>query len=94
MWTTIWRFTVHPQRIEDFERHYASNGPWARLFARSPGFIGTELFRSTSEKGVYITMDTWESEAAFDAFKRVHKSEYDAVDRECESMTIREHRVT
>ena len=94
MFTTIWRFTVHPERIGDFERHYASDGSWARLFARSPGFIGTELFRSTNERGVYITIDTWESEAAFHEFKRAHGAEYEALDRECESMTVREHRVT
>ena len=94
MFTTVWRFTVHPERIADFERYYAHDGAWARLFARSPGFVGTELFRSTSESGAYITIDTWESESAFDAFKRAHKSAYDALDRECESMTLREHRVT
>ena len=94
MFTTVWQFSVRPDRVADFERHYGPDGAWAILFRRSAGFISTELFRSTSENGVYITIDTWENEAAFLDFKRAHAAAYATLDRECESMTIREHRVT
>ena len=90
----VWRFEVREERIAEFERHYGRDGSWAQLFRKGRGFIGTELFRSTSENGVYLTIDTWESEDAFHDFKRVHAVDYEALDRECESMTVREHRVT
>jgi hypothetical protein len=37
-----------------------------------------------------VTIDRWESAAAFEAFKTRFAAEYDAIDRSCESLTRRE----
>jgi len=40
----VWEFHVRAGRETEFEAVYGATGDWARLFARSPDFIGTELY--------------------------------------------------
>ncbi len=42
----VWEFVARSDRVQDFERHYASSGPWAELFGRNPGYRGTVLLRA------------------------------------------------
>lgn len=89
----VWRFTVKPESQARFESAYGPNGAWAVLFARSKGFRGTELLRSTTEPNTYFTIDRWKSEEAFEEFRRRFASEYATLDRECESLTETETQV-
>ena len=41
----VWEFQVDETRSVDFERHYGPCGTWAALFARAPGYLGTQLLR-------------------------------------------------
>ena len=41
----VWEFRVQPGQAAGFERAYAPEGDWARLFRRSPAYRGTELLR-------------------------------------------------
>lgn len=77
----LWSFDVAPARVADFERLYGPDGDWARLFARSPDYRGTELLRDARRPGHYLTIDRWTSRAAFDAFQREWQAEYAALDR-------------
>ena len=86
----LWAFEVAAERARDFERVYGPDGDWARLFARAPGYLGTELLKDTLRSGRYLTIDRWSSAAAFDAFKQEWKAEYDALDRACEALTASE----
>jgi heme-degrading monooxygenase HmoA len=86
----LWAFEVAAGRAGDFERIYGADGEWARLFARSAGYLGTELLKDTLRAGRYITVDRWTSVAAFEAFKQEWKAEYAALDRACESLTAAE----
>lgn len=85
--TIIWRFTVKPERIADFERHYGAEGTWAALFKRASGYRGTALLRDTLQTNVYVTIDRWESAESFAAAKG---SEYAKLDAECADLTLRE----
>lgn len=85
----LWRFEA-AGRVADFERCYGSGGDWARLFSHSPHYLGTELLTDAQRAGSYVTIDRWTSAAAFEAFKREWKAEYDALDRACESLTASE----
>jgi heme-degrading monooxygenase HmoA len=40
--------------------------------------------------GRYVTIDRWESAAAFDAFRRRYAREFEALDRDCEALTTDE----
>lgn len=90
MVATIWRFRVRDAFIAAFERAYASDGDWAQLFARAPGYAGTEFLKLRVEPGVYVTIDRWLTETDFHAAKRTLEPDYAALDRRCEAYTSEE----
>ena len=92
-YTVIWRFQVQPDRVAEFESRYGPAGDWARLFARSDGYRGTELLQDQSDPLVYFTVDWWESEAAFSSLRERHGQAYGELDASCESLTLGETRV-
>ena len=57
--SVIWEFAVGEAERAAFERAYAPNGPWARLFAQGEGFLETRLLRSKESVGTYQTIDRW-----------------------------------
>lgn len=87
----VWRFEVVEEARAAFEATYGPTGAWAALFARSPAFRGTELFKA--EDGSYLTIDVWQSQAEFDAFLEDNRADYTALDRSCEPWTTSEHRI-
>jgi heme-degrading monooxygenase HmoA len=87
----IWRFEVDEAHRAEFEGAYGPKGDWARLFARSGGFRGTELLRAADAS--YLTLDVWRAKADFDAFLAEHRADYDALDRRTEAWTRAEHRL-
>jgi heme-degrading monooxygenase HmoA len=78
---------VEPERAAEFEGLYGPAGAWARLFARSPGYRGTDLLRDRADPFVYVTVDRWESEAAFASFRESHGPAYRELDASCEALT-------
>lgn len=88
----VWRFRAARGSEARFEQVYGSGGAWARLFARSPGYRGTELQR-TGDAGEYLLVDRWVSREAWDAFRRDFAAAYDALDRQCEALTASEELV-
>ncbi len=91
MFAIIWRFEVVQAHRAEFEAAYGPTGDWARLFARSGGFRGTELMRA--EDGSYVTLDVWRAPEDFAAFLAEHRADYDALDRTTEAWTRAEHRI-
>jgi len=87
----IWRFEIREAHRAAFEAAYGPTGDWARLFARSGGFRGTELLRA--DDGSYLTLDVWRAKADFDALLAEHRADYDALDRQTEAFTRAEHRI-
>src|SRR5690349_15648023 len=90
---TIWTYRVKPERRADFERTYAADGDWARLFAKGDGYRGTTLMRDTGDAGRYATVDRWDDEASFQGFKHNFEREYQELDRTCENLTVGEEHV-
>ena len=87
----VWRFEVRDEERAAFEAAYGPGGDWARLFARSGGFRGSELLRNAD--GSYLTIDVWRTRADFDAFLADHGPAYEALDAETERLTRCEHRI-
>ena len=87
----IWRYEVRDAHRAEFESIYGSEGDWARLFARTDGFLGTELMRA--EDGAYATVDRWRAREDFDAFLAEHLGDYQALDQVTESWTTSEEKV-
>jgi heme-degrading monooxygenase HmoA len=86
----VWEFAVHADSRAEFERAYGPRGDWARLFERSPGFLGTQLLRDAQDPSRYLTLDRWAGREAYEDFLRRHETEYRAMDLHCESLTLRE----
>ena len=83
----IWQFDVEDARRGEFERHYGPSGSWATLFRRARGYLGTQLLRDQATPGRYLTVDRWQSAAAYRAFREEFAAEYAELDRECEKLT-------
>jgi heme-degrading monooxygenase HmoA len=93
MFVVIWQFEIAEEKVAAFEAAYGPEGSWAKLFRTSPNYLGTELLRDAYIPGSYVTIDRWKSEDDFRAFRKEHDHEYEALDRECDSLTSRETRV-
>jgi heme-degrading monooxygenase HmoA len=93
MYRIVWEFEAEPSRSADFEREYGAEGVWVAFFRHGEGYFGTELFCSTVNSTRYLTVDSWVSRAAFDAFRSAHRQEYEALDARCAALTRAERLV-
>lgn len=93
MFVVVWQFEISEEKIAAFEAAYGPDGAWAGLFRKAPGYQGTELLRDAYAAGKYLTIDRWDSEASFRAFRKQHDADYEALDRSCDDLTSRETRI-
>jgi heme-degrading monooxygenase HmoA len=93
MFVIVWQFDVAEDHIDAFEAAYGAQGPWTALFARSPEHLSTELLKDAYVPGRFLTIDRWTSEDAFRAFRAEYDSEYEQLDRGCDSVTASELRI-
>lgn len=91
MFLTLWEYEVKRGSEELFERQYGPEGEWVQLFRRDARYRGTRLLRDVGAERVYVTMDMWESRAAYEEFREKWAKEYAEIDRECEELTAREN---
>ena len=83
----IWQFRVLPGNEETFERIYGPEGEWAQLFRSGEGYLGTALNRSLADPQVYLTLDFWSSEQAYDRFRKANEGAYKQIDQRCQALT-------
>jgi len=93
MFVVVWQFEIAEEKIGAFEAAYGPEGSWARLFRSSADYLGTELLRDAYIPGIYLTIDRWQSEEAFRAFRKNHDAQYEALDRQCDELTAKETRI-
>lgn len=92
MFAAIWEYTVRPEAADAFEALYGPGGEWVALFREHPGYRGTELLRSEIPDR-YLTIDRWDSQAAYDAFLAAEKPRYAALDALGDALTLEERRI-
>ena len=63
---------------------------WAQLFERAEGFVGTRLLAPEKAGGPWLTLDEWESRAAFKRFQDEYGETYRALDEELAGLTADE----
>ena len=85
-----WLFEPAPGREEEFAAAYSGQGVWAQLFRQADGFIGTRLLAPDETGGPWLTLDEWESRAAFERFQDVHGEAYRSLDEELAGLTADE----
>ena len=93
MYLIVWEFTVAPEHRAEFVRRYASDGDWARLFARSSEFQGTQLIADESEPTRFLTIDRWSAPGGWERFKAAHGADYAGLDQRCTLLTRAERRL-
>lgn len=93
MYVIIWQFEVLPERVEEFERVYGSQGEWAGLFSRASGYMGTTLSRETESHAMYVTFDYWRTEEDFIRFSAAFQEAYNVLDRYCAPLTLHQRRI-
>jgi len=92
-YTYVWEFQVLSGREAEFERHYGTNGTWARLFAQATGYIETLLLKDSAIAGRYLTVDRWVDEEAYQAFRSAYSRQYEQLDQQCAKLTTAENLV-
>jgi heme-degrading monooxygenase HmoA len=93
LYVILWTYRVKPGSESQFERAYGPDGDWVRFFTQGEEYLGTQLLRDAEERGRYLTIDSWTSRAAYDAFRNKWRSEYQAIDDRCEPLTEKEERL-
>ena len=89
-----WEFHCKPDKQEEFERHYAGSGTasgtvsgsWAEFFQRDTAYRKTILLRDQANDTRYLTIDIWETLAAYEAFKQKYAEEYTALDKQFDAL--------
>ena len=90
MLVRVWEYDVVPGREQEFEEVYGADGAWARLFARSPGFRGVDLYSDVRRRSRYVTIDRFDDEQAWLDFLAEHGAEYAELDRNTGHLTLSE----
>jgi heme-degrading monooxygenase HmoA len=84
----IWKYSVAPDREDEFRIAYGPQGEWSRLFELGHGYLGTELVQCDERS--YITVDRWQDEATFDEFMAAQSTEYQKLDVRSSALTTSE----
>ena len=87
---SVWLFQPAPGRERDFAAAYSGQGVWAQLFAKSEAFSGIRLLAADETGGPWLTLDEWNSRAAFDRFTDAHGEAYRELDEELAGLTADE----
>lgn len=90
MLVIVWEYQVREGGEGEFERVYGPDGLWARFFQQGVGYLATDLLADRVTPGRYLTIDRWESRAAFETFREERAKEYLDLDRTTERLTERE----
>ena len=66
-----------PRSVEPSSRPRTARADrWAQLSAQVASYLGTELLASLDVDGVYLTVERWASESAFDEFTAAQGARY------------------
>jgi heme-degrading monooxygenase HmoA len=90
MFVILWEYEVKTGRQESFENTYGPHGPWVQLFLRSPHYVSTQLLRDPFRSSFYFTLDFWQSEAAYQQFKRMYHADYESLDQRTSELFVSE----
>ncbi|HEV2522216.1 MAG TPA: antibiotic biosynthesis monooxygenase [Candidatus Acidoferrales bacterium] len=93
MYCYVWSFVVRPEHIREFEDAYGPEGGWARFFRNDPEYIRTHLLCDREKPARYVTVDFWSSYEAWASFRKRFASQFEALDKTFEQITIEEEQI-
>lgn len=89
----IWELKVKFKEREKFERFYDPKGEWVKFFSQSPDYQGTDVLESGEGDGVFLVIDEWLSEAAFEDFVKTRKADYDLLEEKAKAASRTKKRI-
>jgi heme-degrading monooxygenase HmoA len=90
MFVRVWEYDVPGDQASAFIAAYAADGAWAELFARAIGFQGTELYRDAGQADRFLTIDRWQDEDCWQAFRHAFGPAYESLDAQLEGLAAAE----
>jgi len=93
MFVALWEYEVKPGCEKRFEKAYGPDGDWVRLFRNDSRYCETRLVKDTLRRGVYLTMDFWESRGVYKNSLSERRAEYEAIDKASARLTTNERRI-
>ena len=93
MFQVIWELKVKFKEREKFEKFYDPKGEWVKFFSKSPDFEGSEVLESGEGDGIFLVIDEWNSEEAFNEFIQSRKTEYEALEEKAKAASRTKKRI-
>ena len=93
MFVALWEFEVKPGCEERFQKVHGPEGDWAKLFRSDANYQETRLLHDPEHPAMFLTLDFWASQQAYETFMASHAAEYERLDAEGEKLTLRERKI-
>lgn len=93
MYQVIWELKVKFKDREKFEAFYDAKGDWVRFFSKSPEYLGTDVLGNGEGDGMYLVIDEWQSEDAFNEYVNSRKADYDLLEEKAKSASRSKKRI-
>ncbi len=90
MYCYVWSYVVRPECLPAFRTAYGPDGDWVRLFQRDPEYIRTNFLGDLENPTRFMTIDFWTSREAFLSFRDRFRSEFEALDKSFDRLTVQE----
>lgn len=93
MFQVIWELKVKFKEHEKFEQFYDPKGERVKFFKTSTDYRGTDVLESGEKDGIFLVVDEWSSEEAFNEFIKGHKTEYDLLEEKAKAASRTKKRI-
>jgi len=93
MFQVIWELKVKFKEREKFEQFYDPKGEWVKFFSKSPDYEGTDVLENGEGDGVFLVIDEWTSEEAFNEFVKSCQSDYDLLEEKAKTASRTKKRI-
>lgn len=93
MFQVIWELKVKFKERDKFEHFYDPKGEWVKYFSKSPDYHGTDILESGEGDGIFLVIDEWSSEKAFNDFVKTMKASYDLLEEKAKTASRTKKRI-
>jgi quinol monooxygenase YgiN len=93
MFRVIWELKVKFKEREKCEAFYDPKGEWVKYFSKSPDYLGTDLLESGEGDGIFLLIDEWTSEEAFQSYLQSRQAEYHQLEEKAKSASRTKKRI-
>ena len=93
MFQVIWELKVKFKEMDKFGQFYDPKGEWVKFFSQANGYEGTEVLESGEGDNIFLVIDHWESEEAFNEYVKSRKADYDLLKEKAKAASRTKKRI-